>query len=126
MSPQAHGDVLRLQGTYGTFGHSGLYRSIQLHVGRKAERTDSQCTVWTEARTAGQIQSQSNVLLSGNEQNLLSYYPMDEAEGTTLKDKARGLNLGMSGGTWILPEGKSLQLNGVNTYLKLLPEARSL
>ena len=25
----------------------------------------------------------------------------------------------MSGGTWILPEGKSLQLNGVNTYLKL-------
>ena len=75
--------------------------------------------VWTEARTAGQIQSQSNVLLSGNEQNLLSYYPMDEAEGTMLKDKARGLNLGMSGGTWILPEGKSLQLNGVNTYLKL-------
>ena len=82
--------------------------------------------VWTEARTAGQIQSQSNVLLSGNEQNLLSYYPMDEAEGTTLKDKARGLNLGMSGGTWILPEGKSLQLNGVNTYLKLSSGARSL
>lgn len=75
--------------------------------------------LWTTARTSGQLQTQSNELLSGNEQNLLSYYPMDEARGTVLKDKARGLNLTMTGGTWILPEGRSLVLNGSNSYLKL-------
>lgn len=75
--------------------------------------------IWTAARTSGQIQTQSNELLSGNEENLLSYYPMDEARGTVLEDKARGLNLAMTGGTWILPEGRSLVLNGSNSYLKL-------
>lgn len=75
--------------------------------------------IWTDARSSGQIQVQSNQLLSGNEENLLSYYPMDEARGNVLKDKARGLNLAMSGGTWILPEGRSTLLNGTNSYLKL-------
>lgn len=75
--------------------------------------------IWTEARSSGQIQVQSNQLLSGNEENLLSYYPMDEAMGTVLKDKARGLNLAMTGGTWILPEGRSAVLNGTNSYLKI-------
>lgn len=75
--------------------------------------------IWTAARTSGQIQTQSNELLSGNEENLLSYYPMDEARGTVLTDKARGLNLAMTGGTWILPEGRSLVLNGTSSYLKL-------
>ncbi len=75
--------------------------------------------IWTEARTSGQIQVQSNLLLSGNEENLLSYYPMDEAMGTVLKDKARGLNLTMTGGTWVLPEGRSAVLNGTNSYLKI-------
>lgn len=75
--------------------------------------------VWTEARTNGQLQTQSNLLLSGNETGLLSYYPMDEAGGNILKDKARGLNLKMNGGTWLLPEGRGLMLNGTNSYLKL-------
>ena len=39
--------------------------------------------------------------------------------GTVLKDKARGLNLAMTGGTWILPEGRSAVLNGTNSYLKI-------
>ena len=44
---------------------------------------------------------------------------MDEAGGNILKDKARGLNLKMNGGTWLLPEGRGLMLNGTNSYLKL-------
>ena len=75
--------------------------------------------LWTAVRSSGDIQTSSNVVLSGNEANLLSYYPMDEARGTVLKDKARGLNLAMTGGKWILPEGKALVLNGANSYLKL-------
>lgn len=75
--------------------------------------------LWTTVRSSGDIQTASNILLSGNEANLLSYYPMDEARGTVLKDKARGLNLAMTGGKWILPEGKALVLNGANSYLKL-------
>lgn len=75
--------------------------------------------IWTAARTAGQLQAWSNQGLSGYETNLLSYYPMDEGRGLVLKDKARGLNLAMSGGTWILPEGRATLLNGSNSYLRL-------
>lgn len=75
--------------------------------------------IWTAARTSGQLQAQSNQLLSGNEENLLSYYPMDEARGLVLKDKARGLNLAMSGGDWVLPEGRGTRINGSNSFLKL-------
>ena len=74
--------------------------------------------IWDKVLTAGRITTNSLDLLSGTENGLMAYYPMNEAKGTVLLDKARGSNLVMNGGEWSLPEGRSAQFNG-NQYLKL-------
>ena len=74
--------------------------------------------IWDKVLTAGRITTNSLNLLSGTENGLIAYYPMNEAKGTTLLDKARGSNLIMNGGEWSLPEGRSAQFNG-NQYLQL-------
>lgn len=75
--------------------------------------------IWDKAQTSGRLQTGSMTLLSGAETNLLAYYPMNEAKGSVLTDKARGVNLAMNGSEWALPEGRALSLNGTDQYVKL-------
>ena len=75
--------------------------------------------IWDKAQTSGRLQTGSMTLLSGAETNLLAYYPMNEAKGSVLTDKARGVNLAMNGSEWALPEGRALALNGTDQYVKL-------
>jgi len=75
--------------------------------------------IWDKVLTSGRMQTNSLNLLSGAESNLLSYYPMNEAKGTTLEDKAGGAKLIMNGAQWSYPAGRSVTFNGVNQYLKL-------
>ncbi|WP_455586538.1 LamG-like jellyroll fold domain-containing protein [Bacteroides sp.] len=74
--------------------------------------------IWDKVLTSGRIQTNSLTLLSGAESNLLAYYPMNEAKGTTLLDKARGANLEMNGCEWALPEGRAANFDG-KTYISL-------
>ncbi|MEX2311928.1 MAG: LamG-like jellyroll fold domain-containing protein, partial [Rhodospirillales bacterium] len=48
--------------------------------------------IWSDARTAQEISSNMNTLLSGSESNLVAYYTMDSPDGTTLTDKAGNNN----------------------------------
>lgn len=75
--------------------------------------------IWDKAQTSGRLQTGSMTLLSGAESNLMAYYPMNEAKGNVLTDKARGVNLAMNGSEWALPEGRALALNGTDQYVKL-------
>lgn len=75
--------------------------------------------IWDKAQTSGRLQTNSLTLLSGAETNLLAYYPMNEARGNVIADKARGVNLAMNGSEWALPEGRALTLNGTDQYVKL-------
>ncbi|MEI8085184.1 MAG: LamG-like jellyroll fold domain-containing protein [Paludibacter sp.] len=75
--------------------------------------------VWDKVLTSGRLQTNSLNLLSGAESNLISYYPMNEARGTTLEDKAGGANLLMNGAVWTYPAGRSVVFNGSTQYLKL-------
>ncbi len=75
--------------------------------------------IWDKAQTSGRLQTGSMTLLSGAETNLIAYYPMSEAKGSVLTDKARGVNLAMNGSEWALPEGRALALNGTDQYVKL-------
>lgn len=75
--------------------------------------------IWDKAQTSGRLQTGSMTLLSGAESNLMAYYPMSEAKGSVLTDKARGVNLAMNGSEWALPEGRALALNGTDQYVKL-------
>lgn len=75
--------------------------------------------IWDKAQTSGRLQTNSLTQLSGAETNLIAYYPMNEAKGTVIADKARGVNLAMNGSEWALPEGRALTLNGTDQYVKL-------
>ena len=68
--------------------------------------------IWDKVVSSARLQTNSLTLLSGSESNLLAYYPMSEARGDMLADKAHGANLELNGGTWVVPEGRAVKLDG--------------
>ena len=75
--------------------------------------------IWDKVMTPARLQTNSLTMLSGAESNLIAYYPMSEAKGNVLADKAHGANLEMRGGEWANPEGRAAAFNGKDQYLKL-------
>lgn len=75
--------------------------------------------IWDKVLTPARLQTNSLTMLSGAESNLIAYYPMSEANGSVLADKAHGANLEMRGGEWANPEGRAAAFNGKDQYLKL-------
>lgn len=75
--------------------------------------------IWDKVMTPARLQTNSLTMLSGAESNLIAYYPMSEAKGSVLADKAHGANLEMRGGEWANPEGRAAAFNGKDQYLKL-------
>ncbi|MGM9847296.1 MAG: LamG-like jellyroll fold domain-containing protein [Muribaculaceae bacterium] len=75
--------------------------------------------IWDKIVPLARLQTNSLTLLSGAESNLLAYYPMNEARGTVVQDKARGVNMLMKGGDWTVPEGRAVSLDGEKQYVKL-------
>lgn len=73
--------------------------------------------IWSKVIPSTTIQINSLINLSGAENNLLGYYPMDEGKGTICSDKAHGSNATLKG-LWSTPAGKSISLPG-NSYVKL-------
>lgn len=67
--------------------------------------------IWTEARTATELQAFSLRRLSGAEDALLAYYPMTEGHGDRIFDKAHGNHASLTG-SWSTPPGKALLLPG--------------
>ena len=75
--------------------------------------------IWDKVLTPARLQTNSLTMLSGAESNLIAYYPMSEAKGSVLADKAHGANLEMRGAEWANPEGRAVAFNGKDQYLKL-------
>lgn len=75
--------------------------------------------IWDKVLTPARLQTNSLTMLSGAESNLIAYYPMSEAKGSILADKAHGANLEMRGAEWANPEGRAAAFNGKDQYLKL-------
>jgi len=75
--------------------------------------------IWDKVLTSGRLQTNSLVTLSGNESNLIGYYPMDEVRGTVVNDKSRGINLTLEGGEWSLPEAKAAAFDGKTQYARV-------
>lgn len=75
--------------------------------------------IWDKVMTPARLQTNSLTMLSGAESNLIAYYPMSEAKGNVLADKAHGANLEMRGGEWANPEGRAAAFNGKDQYVKL-------
>lgn len=75
--------------------------------------------IWDKVMTPARLQTNSLTMLSGAESNLIAYYPMSEAKGSVLADKAHGANLEMRGGEWANPDGRAAAFNGKDQYVKL-------
>ncbi|HYH56024.1 MAG TPA: LamG domain-containing protein, partial [Anseongella sp.] len=67
--------------------------------------------VWTEALSGTRLQANSLRRLSGAENNLLAYYPMDEGKGERAFDKAHGSHARLFG-EWSTPAGKAVAFGG--------------
>ena len=83
--------------------------------------------VWSQPLTTSTIYTQMNTRLSGNELYLSAYWPMNEGNGTLVKDITRGRNGSTTASWFILPGGRSLVFNGQNQYAhtSILPELAS-
>ena len=91
----------------GTLCFGSGYDSTSAFKGRMLE-----ARVWFTPLSAGDILLYGNRRLSGYEQGLLAYYPMNEGRGQEARDLAHGANATLSGATWNLPLGRSLYFDG--------------
>lgn len=89
-------------------GHSGLLDQGQnYHIGNRPDDNDypfdgkiKDVRIWSEARTQTEIQNNKNKELTGDETNLVAYYPTKEGSGTTLYDYAGSKDGMIDGATW--------------------------
>lgn len=75
--------------------------------------------IWNKVIDLNTLQSEKDKYYSGLESHLMNYYPMNEARGTFLEDKASGAHLQMNGAIWSLPDGYAVKFNGTNQLLKV-------
>jgi len=68
--------------------------------------------LWIKALTTDEIVQTHERRLTGYENKLAAYYPMNEGRGDVLKDVANGSVLRMHGSNWTTPSGFSLHMNG--------------
>ncbi len=66
--------------------------------------------LWRNAQEQDALALTYQKRLTGNEMELMAYYPMNDGSGTTCRDLANGATLLLQGTSWTLPEGMSLHL----------------
>ena len=95
-------------------------RSRSYYSGRMME-----ARLWYRALTGAQIGTLYGYRrLTGYEKGLMDYWPMDDAQGSHVVDKAQGATLQVGHGVaWAKPGGMSLQLNAADKGLALHPMA---
>lgn len=103
----------------GTYANSGTYAfGASVNNNGYFSGKMHNARIWDTVLAPSELQTNSLAVLSGMENNLMAYYPMDEAKGTVALDKARGANLNIEGTEWALPEGRSAKFNGTDQYVR--------
>ena len=77
-----------------------------------------QVAVWNTTRTIGDL-SDMNYAKSGTEDNLVGYWPIDEANGKMAADKVSSRNLTINSAWFVEPNGKSGVFNGTNSSVTI-------
>ena len=83
--------------------------------------------IWDDARTQAEIKNNMYNELSGSESNLVAYYNMNEASGTTLNDLTSNLNDGtatnMANDDWVsnslFAQDYALDFDGSDDYVEI-------
>ncbi len=90
---------------------SSLYTTnAPLVFGRGFNGNMMETRIWYKALTAEEVAATNQHRLTGYEQELGAYYPMNEGRGDELTDRANGATLYMNGASWALQKGISLHL----------------
>lgn len=71
--------------------------------------------LWNRTLAMDEIAAYNQVRLTGHEDGLLAYYPMNDGQGTVAADKAHGADLALTSASWTRPVGLSLELPAGNT-----------
>jgi hypothetical protein len=103
-------------GPYTGTGHIEYGRSISKQNSYFSGRMH-EARIWNDTLNSINLQVNSLSMLSGAENSLIGYYPMNEGKGLVVFDKAHGSNAALNG-LWSTPAGKGISLNG-NGYVKL-------
>ena len=72
--------------------------------------------IWDKTMDFSDIKTTADRCLSGAEPSLIAYYPMDEARGEVVLDKARGNNARLTG-EWSTPNGFAVLFDGKDDML---------
>ncbi len=71
--------------------------------------------LWSKAVTRDQSVANMNVALTGNENGILGFWPLNEGNGTIAKDLARYKDLDIANANWdIFPKGTAYDFTGKN------------
>ena len=83
----------------------------------------SDVRIWHRALNSYEIANKFGKKLSAGEKDLMAWWPMDEAFGNTVVDKANGADLQLHNVSWETPKGFSAKLEGnpmnINKDIKL-------
>lgn len=104
---------LKKSGAVGAFNNTrtGNYYAIGSATYNATKRPFSgniaEVRIWDHARTADQIQALMHTQLTGAEQGLANYWPLDGADGTVVEDKSPSGNDGtlVNGPVWASEKG---------------------
>lgn len=74
--------------------------------------------LWNRALSHAEITNTNMRYLTGYEQGLLAYYPLNEGRNEYAEDKASGARMYLHGINWATPEGKAMHLDGHQLLLE--------
>jgi hypothetical protein len=75
--------------------------------------------IWSDFQSLAKVYAQLRSALTGDEIGLVGYWPMDEAFGKSVFDKARSRSAVLTGDWLVTPRGKSLPFNGSSDVLEI-------
>lgn len=74
---------------------------------------------WSKASSLSEVVAGRDVMLSGNEMNLIGYWPMDEAFGQLALDKARYRHAKIFADWLVEPKGYAYTFDGADDYVEM-------
>ncbi len=115
-----------------TFSGNIASNSVTLSIGiteiyssRTFQGKIDEVRIWSDARTLSEIQANMHKSLTGSESNLVAYYSMSDASGTTLTDNSTNTNNGtlINSPVWktsgaLAGPGMALDFDGTNDQVQ--------
>ncbi len=74
--------------------------------------------LWSKVLSQYEVEALANKKLTGYEDGLVAYYPLNEGKGKIAKDMAGGVVMTLNNTEWTYPEGKSIPVKDKSLKLK--------